>query len=116
MIQAQGKCSNLFPYLKFIYSDPINISAGQSEAEHMIGPVLFGDAGITPPPGSSHFRCGLTNVSECQLTNMADKLAVLIYNPLPRKTSHIVRIPLGFQYKNAKVYDDEGNFLNVKDI
>ena len=82
----------------------------------MMGPALFGDAGITPPPGSGHFRCGLTNVSECQLTNMADKLAVLIYNPLPRKTSHFVRIPLGFGYTNAKVFDDEGNSFNLNDI
>ena len=73
-----------------------------------MGPILFGSAGITPPPGSDNFMCGLTNISDCHLTNRADTIAVLIYNPLPRSNDQFVKIPLGEKYADARVYDSDG--------
>ena len=73
-----------------------------------MGPILFGSAGITPPPGSDNFMCGLTNISDCHLTNRADTIAVLIYNPLPRSNDQFVKIPLGEKYVDARVYDSDG--------
>ena len=75
----------------------------------MMGPKLFGNAGVTPAPGSDSFLCPLANLSTCHLTNRADTLTVLVYNPLPRPTDHLVRIPLGAKYLDARVYDDQGD-------
>ena len=78
-----------------------------------MGPKLFGKAGVTPAPGSDSFLCPLTNVSACHLTDRADTMAVLVYNPLPRQTSQFVRIPLGAKYLDARVYDEQGQHFET---
>ena len=87
-------------------------SKGRKEAERLMGPVLFGQAGVSLG-STDRFLCPLANISDCGgLTNLKSSLTLLVYNPLPRTTSHYVKVPLGADYMDARVYDEAGTLIS----
>ena len=82
-----------------------------------MGPTLFKHVGIKPAPELSEFLCPLRNVSECflttNLTSTNNILVALVYNPLARPIAKYVRFPLVKDVTNIKIYDAEGEQVNV---
>ena len=57
--------------------------------------------------GASEFLCPLTNISQCALTETDDNLVMLIYNPLTRPISKMIRFPV--VNANIKIFDGQTN-------
>ena len=73
----------------------LNLFEASKEAEALIGPLLYLKAGIDPENLSSDFLCPLSNISQCSLTdNIGNNMIILVYNPLVRPISKIIRFPV----------------------
>ena len=85
---------------------------GAKAVQSFMGPILFEMSGTTPPMGASNFLCPLANVSQCSWTESESNLSIVIYNPLNRKVSKMVRLPV----KDAKVqiFDGQGNEIETE--
>ena len=78
-----------------------------------MGKTLFGQLGIDIDPAVDEFLCPLRNVSECSLTTQNDRAILLVYNPLARPVAKYIRFPVAKDTTTVKIYNDEGEEVNV---
>ena len=91
----------------YFYSD------SRQKVEPFLGETLFGRLGIEIDPTLDEFLCPLRNVSECSITTRNSKNILLVYNPLSRPMAKYVRFPVAKDTTNVKIYNDEGEEINV---
>jgi len=59
-------------------------------------------------PNMDFITCDhITSRVECSVSEEHDKFIVIVYNPIGRKVSNYIRLPV--QSYNYQVYNDEGN-------
>ena len=78
-----------------------------------MGKTLFGRLGVEIDPDVDEFLCPLRNVSDCSLTTQNDKTILLVYNPLARPIAKYIRFPVAKDTTDVKIYNAEGEEVNV---
>ena len=78
-----------------------------------MGKTLFGRLGIEIDPVVDEFLCPLRNVSDCSLTTQNDVTILLVYNPLARPIAKYIRFPVAKDTTDVKIYNVDGEELNV---
>ena len=89
------------------------LSEGRKRVEPFLGQALFGSLGIDIDPTMNEFLCPLRNVSECALATSNDNIILLVYNPLARPIAKYIKFPVAKDAVAVKIYNDEGEEVNV---
>ena len=93
----------------------MRLNEGSKAVQSFLGPILFDKAGTPSAMGANNFLCPLTNISQCHWTDFQDwNLNILVYNPLTRPVSKMVRFPV--TEANVQVFDGNKQEIPVEFI
>lgn len=79
---------------------------GEMAAQRLMAQEIFKNIGITL--GDDRYFCPLLNISQCDITEQNQAVIVTVYNPLPRRNSYVIRLPLK-STSSAIIRDDQGS-------
>lgn len=74
---------------------------------------LFKNLGINLDPGT--YYCPLLNISQCEVMDNSENVILMVYNPLPRTSDFVIRVPSSLVDPVA-ILDENGQEVEAESV